>query len=100
MIMILVDKKILAGGISMVVFGLAIIFYLNSLTPVWQEGMTQAQTDDLLIKQQENRNYTNLAGMVAGVGFLLVLISFGARKKKGGTKPIEKDEKPKDFNQN
>lgn len=100
MIMVLVDKKILAGGISMVSVGLVIIFYLNSSTPVWHEGMTQAQADDLLVKQQENRNYTNLAGMVAGVGFLLVLISFGARKKKGGAKTIEKDERPKDFNQN
>lgn len=100
MIMVLVDKKILAGGISMVSVGLVIIFYLNSSTPVWQEGMTQVQTDELLTKQQENKNYSNLAGMVAGVGFLLVLISFGARRKKGGAKPIEKDEKPKDFNQN
>ncbi len=98
--MVLVDKKILTGGASMVSVGLIIIFYLNSSTPVWQEGMTQAQTDELLIKQQENKNYSNLAGMVAGVGFLLVLISFGARRKKGGTKPIEKDEEPKDFNQN
>jgi hypothetical protein len=98
--MVLVDRKILSGGVSMVSVGLIIIFYLNSSTPIWQEGMTQAQTDDLLIKQQENKNYSNLAGMVAGVGFLLVLISFGARRKKGGAKPIEKDEKPKDFNQN
>jgi hypothetical protein len=98
--MVLVDRKILAGGISMVSVGLAIMFYLNSSTPIWQEGMTQSQTDELLIKQQENRNYSNLAGMVAGIGFLLVLISFGARRKKGGAKPIEKDEKPKDFNQN
>lgn len=100
MIMVLVDKKILAGGASMVSVGLVIIFYLNSSTPIWHEDMTQTQTDDLLIKQQENKNYTNLAGMVAGVGFLLVLISFGARRKKGGARPIEKDEKPKDFNQN
>lgn len=98
--MVLVDRKILAGGVSMISVGLIIIFYLNSSTPIWQEGMTQTQTDDLLIKQQENKNYSNLAGMVAGVGFLLVLISFGARRKKGGAKPIEKDEKPKDFNQN
>lgn len=98
--MVLVDRKILSGGVSMVSVGLIIMFYLNSSTPIWQEGMTQAQTDDLLIKQQENKNYSNLAGMVAGVGFLLVLISFGARRKKGGAKPIEKDEKPKDFNQN
>ncbi len=98
--MVLVDKKILAGGVSMVSVGLTIIFYLSSSVSVWHEGMTQSQTDELLTKQQENRNYTNLAGMVAGIGFLLVLISFGARKKKGGTKTIEKDEKPKDFNQN
>lgn len=98
--MVLVDKKILAGGASMVSVGLIIIFYLNSSTPVWHEGMTQTQTDELLLKQQENKNYSNLAGMVAGVGFLLVLISFGARRKKGNAKPVEKDEKPKDFNQN
>lgn len=98
--MILVDKRILAGGISMVSVGLVIIFYLNSSIPIWHEGMTQIQEDELLTKQQENRNYSNLAGMVAGVGFLLVLISFGARRKRGGAKPVEKDEKPKDFNQN
>ncbi len=98
--MVLVDKRILAGGISMVSVGLVIIFYLNSSIPIWHEGMTQIQEDELLTKQQENRNYSNLAGMVAGVGFLLVLISFGARRKRGGAKPVEKDEKPKDFNQN
>jgi hypothetical protein len=32
-----------------------------------------------------------LSGIVAGIGFLLVLISFGARRKrKGGVKTIEK----------
>lgn len=97
--MVLVDKKILAGGLLMVSVGLGILFSLNSATPVGQADMTPAQIDDLLTKQQENRNYSNLAGMVAGVGFLLVLISFGARRKKGGAKPVEKDQKPKDFNE-
>lgn len=97
--MVLVDKKILAGGIAMVSVGLAILLYLNSSAPVGQADMTQDQIDEMLTKQQENRNYSNLAGMVAGIGFLLVLVSFGARRKKGGAKPVEKDQRPKDFNQ-
>ncbi|TBR08914.1 MAG: hypothetical protein EPO62_05705 [Candidatus Nitrosotenuis sp.] len=83
----------------MVSVGLALLLNLNSSTPIGQADMTQAQIDDLLAKQQENKNYSNLAGMVAGVGFLLVLISFGARRKRGGAKPVEKDQKPKDFNE-
>lgn len=97
--MVLVDKKILAGGMLMVSFGLGLLFSLNSSTPVGQADMTPAQIDDLLTKQQENKNYSNLSGMIAGVGFLLVLISFGARRKRGGAKPVEKDQKPKDFNE-
>lgn len=91
--MVLVDKKILVGGMSMVSVGLVLLFYLNSTSPIGQAEMTQAQIDDLLTKQQENKNYSNLAGMISGVGFLLVLISFGARKRKGGAKAIEKDQK-------
>lgn len=91
--MALVDKKILAGGMSMVSVGLVLLFYLNSTSPIGQAEMTQAQIDDLLTKQQENKNYSNLAGMISGVGLLLVLISFGARKRKGGAKAIEKDQK-------
>jgi hypothetical protein len=52
--------------------------------------MTEEETLDLMLKQQENRDYTNLAALLAGVGFLLVLISFGARRRRGGTKMIEK----------
>ena len=46
---------------------------------------------DLLIAEQENEDYNTLAGILFGLGFLLVLISFGARKKKGKpTKQVEK----------
>jgi len=42
--------------------------------------------------QQQNQDMRLLSGIVAGVGFLLVLISFGARRKRkeGGAKTIEK----------
>ncbi len=75
----------------MVVVGISISLYLNSIVPIGTPGMTEEETLDLLIKQQENQDYNTLAGILIGVGFMLVLISFGARRKrKGGAKKIEK----------
>ena len=87
----LVDKKILISGIAMVAVGISFSVYLNSITPVGSTGMTEDETLELLIKQQENQDYNTLAGILIGVGFMLVLISFGARRKrKGGAKKVEK----------
>jgi hypothetical protein len=52
--------------------------------------MTEEQAIDLVQRQQQNKDYSNLAAMMTGIGFLLVLISFGARRKKGDAKLIEK----------
>lgn len=86
----LVDKKILSGGLAMLIVGMALIAYLNSTIPIGQAGMTDEQALDLMKKEVEHKNYSTLSAMLAGVGFLLVLISFGARRKKGGAKTIEK----------
>ena len=86
----LIDKKILGGGLAMLIVGMALIAYLNSTVPIGQAGMTEEQALDLMKKEIEHKNYSTLAAMLAGVGFLLVLISFGARRKKGGAKTIEK----------
>jgi len=42
--------------------------------------------------QQENQDMKTLSGILSGIGFLLVLISFGARRKRkeGGVKKVEK----------
>lgn len=89
--MVLVDKRILSGGLALLVVGIALSLYLNSVIPVGTSGMTEEEALDLLIKQQENQDLSNLSGILIGVGFLLVLISFGARRKrKGGTKKVEK----------
>ena len=75
----------------MVVVGISISMYLNSIAPAGTTGMTDEETLDLLIKQQENQDSNTLAGILIGVGFMLVLISFGARRKrKGGVKKVEK----------
>jgi len=88
---LLVDKKILVSGIAMVAVGISITLFLNAVTPVGTTGMTEDETIELLIKQQENQDFNSLAGILIGIGFLLVLISFGARRKrKGGAKKVEK----------
>jgi len=87
----LVDKKILAGGIALLVVGFVLTAAFSNISPVGREGMTDDEIAAFLIEEQENQDYTTLAGIMIGVGFLLILISFGARKKKkGGAKRTEK----------
>ena len=89
--MVLVDKKILSGGLVMMIVGIVLSLYLSSVISVGTSGMTEEETLDLLIRQQENQDMNNLSGILMGIGFILVLISFGARRKrKGGVKKVEK----------
>ena len=75
----------------MVAVGISFSLYLSSTAPIGTSGMTDDETLELLIKQQENQDFNTLAGILIGVGFMLVLISFGARRKrKGGAKKVEK----------
>ena len=88
--MVLVDKKILAGGLAMIIVGTILVLNLSATMPAGQTGMTEEEIVDLLVAQQENQDYNTLAGMLIGIGFLLVLISFGVRRKKDSTKRKEK----------
>lgn len=89
--MVLIDKRILGGGLAMVVVGLVLLTIINSSVPVGQSGMTEEEIIDLLTKEQENRDMNTLASILTGVGFLLVLISFGTRRKsKDSAKKEEK----------
>lgn len=92
--MVLVDKKILGGGIALLAVGITLLLYLNSTVPIGTAGMSEEEALNLRIAERENKDYSNLASIMTGIGFLLVLISFGARRKKkgGATKPVE--EKP------
>ena len=87
----LVDKKILAGGIAMIAVGIGFSGMLTDMTPIGREGMTDDEIAKFLLEERENEDFTTLAGILVGIGFLLVLISFGARRKrKGGAKKTEK----------
>lgn len=87
----LIDRKIFAGGIIMLVVGIVLIIFINADIPVGQSGMTEEEVIDLMVKQQENKDMNTLAGILIGVGFMLILISFGARRKrKDSPEKIEK----------
>lgn len=89
--MVLVNKKILGGGLAMLVVGLILLSIINSSIPAGHSGMTEEEIIDLVIAEEENRNMNTLASILTGIGFLLVLISFGARRKsKGAAKKEEK----------
>ncbi len=88
--LVLVDKKMLIGGLAMVIVGIILTVSISDSMPAGQVGMTEEEVIDLLIAQQETQDYNTLSGILTGIGFLLVLISFGARRKKGSAKKEEK----------
>ena len=58
--------------------------------PSGQSGMTDEEIIDLMIAEDQNQAYQLVSGILIGIGFLLVLISFGARRKKDSVKRTEK----------
>jgi len=89
----LVDKKMFVGGIAMFVVGIIIVININATMPVGQSGMTEEEVIDLMTKQQENKDMNNLAGILIGIGFLLILISFGAKRRRKDS-PKKEEKKP------
>ena len=87
----LIDKKMMIGGVMMIIVGITISWYLTEITPIGKTGMTEEEKINLLLAERENSDYRILSGILVGFGFLLILISFGARRKrKGSAKKIEK----------
>jgi len=88
---LLIDKRMMVIGMVMIISGFSISWYLTESTPVGKTGMTEDEKLNLLITERENSDYRLLSGILIGFGFLVLLVSFGARRKrKGGTKNIEK----------
>jgi len=80
----------LLGGLLMVIVGITLTVSISSTMPAGQTGMTEEEIFDLMVAQQETQDYNTLSGILIGIGFLLVLISFGARRRKGSVKKEEK----------
>ena len=87
----LIDKRMMTIGMVMIIIGFSISWYLTESTPIGKTGMTEDEKLNLLIAERENSDYRLLPGILIGFGFLVLLVSFGARRKrKGGAKNIEK----------
>ena len=75
----------------MISIGTAISWYLTESAPIGKADMTDDEKLELILAERENSDYRLLSGILIGFGFLLILISFGARqKRKGGAEKIEK----------
>jgi len=74
----------------MLIVGIVLTVNISATMPAGQVGMSEDEILDLMIAQQETQDYNTLSGILIGIGFLLVLISFGARKRKGSVKKEEK----------
>jgi len=90
-ITLLIDKKMMIVGVIMIIAGTIVLFYLTEITPIGKAGMTEDEKLNLQLAERENSDYRTLSGILIGFGFLLVLISFGARRRReGGAKKVEK----------
>ena len=80
------DKRLLFIGIGILAVGITISLHLNANVPVGKAGMTEEETLKLY---QDEATYTSLYTLfqiIAGLGFFILLISLGLkRKQKGGT---------------
>ena len=88
---LLIDKRMLIGGVIMIVVGTTISWYLTESAPIGKADMTEDEKLNLILAERENSDYRLLSGILIGFGFLLVLVSFGARRKRSGN--AEKIEK-------
>ena len=81
----------LIGGTIMIVVGITISWYLTESVPIGKADMTEDEKLNLILAERENSDYRLLSGILVGFGFLLILTSFGARRRrKGGAEKIQK----------
>ena len=75
----------------MIIVGIMITI-TSAEQPIGESGMSEEEIIDLMIAEDQNQAYKMLSGILIGIGFLLVLISFGARRKKDSA--TRKEKKP------
>lgn len=83
----------MAGGLAMLAAGAALAAYASSSAPVGEPGMGEDEALAVEIGQAQSRDYTALAGMLAGVGMLVALVSLGMNRRRGGA-PARLKERP------
>ena len=84
------DKRVFALGIAMLVGGFSVYGYLNENVPTGKADMSDTEINALHEAEVVNVGLSNIAGLLGGLGFFILLISIGLkRRKKGGEgKPV------------
>ena len=77
-----IDRRLMAGGAAMIAAGIALSLHLSASMPIGTPGMSEDAAAELILDQRENRDMGTLSALLAGVGFLLVLVSLGARRRR------------------
>lgn len=67
----------------MIIVGMGMLMYNNSMSPIGSTNMTDEEIQQLYFAQIDDQNIQTLASILSGIGFLLVLISFGVVKRRG-----------------
>ena len=81
----------LVCGVIMIVVGITISWYLTESVPIGKADMSDDEKLNLILAERENSDYRLLSGILVGFGFLLILVSFGARRRrKDSAEKIEK----------
>lgn len=68
----------------MAAVGVGLSAYIGTLSPTAGPGITDDEALLLVERQREVQDMGTLSGILAGVGLLLVIVSFGARRRKKG----------------
>ena len=63
----------------MMISGICTSLYVNSIMPTGKNNMEEHEIEKLLITQQQNEDINIIGGVSTGIGFLLILISFGLK---------------------
>jgi len=75
------DKRLFIAGITILAVGIIISLYLYNNTPVGKPDMTQDQTIQFYQDEATFTSLSTLFQIVAGIGFFLLLISIGLKKR-------------------
>ena len=79
------DKRVVFLGLTMLAIGFSVYGYLSETEPAGRSNMTDEEKTAFNQNLVVNIGLRNIAGLVGGLGFFIMLISIGIRgKKKGG----------------
>ena len=77
------DKRIFSLGVSMFVVGLVVNQVLSTYYPTATAGMSDTEKQTMSQKEAVNSGLMTMSQTVAALGFLILLISVGLKRRKG-----------------